>query len=55
MNIGKDLVLGALLMVGLAGLMFFALAAPVWMTFPMKAIASLVFILIIFAAVKMAL
>lgn len=54
MNIGKDIVLAALMVIGLAGIMFFALAAPSWMTFPMRAIACLVFILIIFAGVKMA-
>jgi hypothetical protein len=53
-GIGKDVTLGALLIIGLGGIMLFATSAPSWMTGEMKALAILVFILIIFAGVKMA-
>lgn len=54
MAFGKDITIGALLIVSMAGMMFFLLASPAWITMPMKAVISLVFILIFFAALKMA-
>jgi hypothetical protein len=53
-GIGNDTKIGALAIVSIAGIMFFLTASPSWVTMPMKAIFSLVFILIFFAALKSA-
>lgn len=54
MAMGNDLTIGALAIVSIAGIMFFLTMSPAWITMPMKAVISLVFILIFFAALKMA-